>query len=101
MRLRRKRNRLRAYLKSKELVTVSDKTARLSRDVVQCYSTIQNENVRLPFFLKYYRDLGVGHFLIVDNDSDDGGREYLAEQVMFRYGPPRGVTGSRISGWIG
>ena len=80
MRLRRKRNRIRASLKSKQLVPVTDKTARLTRDVVQCYSTIQNENIRLPFFLQYYRDLGVGHFLIVDNDSNDGGREFLAKQ---------------------
>lgn len=43
-------------------------------------STLRNERVRLPYFLHYYRDLGVGHFLIVDNDSDDGSREYLESQ---------------------
>ena len=36
--------------------------------------------MRLPYFLKYYRDLGVKHFVMVDNDSDDGGREYLEHQ---------------------
>ncbi len=44
------------------------------------FSTLRNERVRLPFFLKYYRDLGVNHFLIVDNDSDDGSLEYLEDQ---------------------
>jgi len=43
-------------------------------------STLRNERVRLPFFLTYYRNLGVNHFIFVDNNSDDGSREYLAEQ---------------------
>ena len=39
-----------------------------------------NEKIRLPYFLHYYRELGVKHFLIVDNGSDDGSREYLEAQ---------------------
>ena len=41
---------------------------------------MRNEIIRLPYFLEYYRKLGVAHFLIVDNDSDDGTGEYLADQ---------------------
>ena len=44
------------------------------------FSTLRDEYVRLPYFLQYYRDLGIAHFLIVDNDSSDGGTEYLARQ---------------------
>ena len=44
------------------------------------FSTLRNERVRLPYFLRYYRDLGVDHFLFVDNDSTDGTREYLSRQ---------------------
>ena len=33
-----------------------------------------------PTFLRYYRKLGVQHFLMVDNGSDDGSRDYLAKQ---------------------
>lgn len=36
--------------------------------------------IRLPYFLDYYRRLGVDHFLFVDNGSDDGTAEYLAAQ---------------------
>ena len=43
-------------------------------------STLRNERIRLPYFLKYYRDLGVRHFLFVDNASNDGTRDYLVEQ---------------------
>lgn len=45
--------------------------------VVAC---MRNEMFMLPHFLGHYRRLGVGAFLIVDNLSDDGTREYLAEQ---------------------
>jgi hypothetical protein len=41
---------------------------------------LRNEDARLPWFLTYYRDLGVNHFIMVDNGSTDGGREYLAAQ---------------------
>jgi hypothetical protein len=30
--------------------------------------------------LDYYREMGVNHFLFVDNDSTDGTMDYLAEQ---------------------
>lgn len=41
---------------------------------------MRNERLRLPFFLDHHRRLGVGHFLIVDNGSDDGTVEYLRDQ---------------------
>ncbi len=34
----------------------------------------------MPYFLKYYRELGVNHFIVVDNGSDDGSREQLETQ---------------------
>jgi len=41
---------------------------------------LRNELPRLPAFLAHYRGLGVQHFLVVDNRSDDGVQEYLARQ---------------------
>ena len=43
------------------------------------FATLRNEAPRLPYFLEYYRALGVDHFLIVDNGSDDGSADLLAE----------------------
>ena len=80
LRLARKRWLVRAFRKRRELQAVSDRTAQISPDQILLYSTFRNERIRLPFFLNYYRDLGVNHFLMVDNGSDDGGREYLATQ---------------------
>lgn len=59
---------------------VSDRTDQIgSRDLIAA-STVRNEIARLPFFLSYYRKLGIDHFLFVDNDSDDGTREFLGKQ---------------------
>jgi len=80
LRLARQRWRLRAFRKRRELRPVADRTARIRPGDILVLSTFRNEAVRLPYFLKYYRDLGVNRFLMVDNGSDDGGREMLAEQ---------------------
>ncbi|UWP90727.1 glycosyltransferase family 2 protein [Aliiroseovarius crassostreae] len=80
MRLKRKHRKLRAFRKRRELSEVENRTRAIRPDDILVFSTLRNERIRLPYFLKYYRDLGVSHFLIVDNGSDDGGREYLAEQ---------------------
>ncbi len=47
---------------------------------VAVISVIRNEAAMLRHFLAHYRRLGVGGFLIVDNGSDDGSVEYLADQ---------------------
>ena len=48
--------------------------------MILCFATMRNEMLRLPHFLAHYRKLGVAHFLIVDNGSNDGTAEYLTEQ---------------------
>jgi Glycosyl transferase family 2 len=80
LRLRRKRGHLRAWLRGRELRPVNDRTRGLGADTIYVLSTLRNERIRLPYFLRYYRNLGVDHFLMVDNDSTDGSREYLAQQ---------------------
>lgn len=80
MRLRRKRAKIRAFRKHFSLRPVADRTSQIEPGDVLLFSTLRDEFVRLPYFLQYYRDLGIAHFLIVDNDSSDGGPEYLARQ---------------------
>ncbi len=80
LRLRRKKYRLRAMRKSRELLGVADRTDQIKPSDVLCFVTLRNERIRLKYFLSYYRDRGVSHFFFVDNDSTDGTREYLAEQ---------------------
>jgi hypothetical protein len=80
LRLARKRWRIRAFRKSRELKGVVNRTAQVRHGDILVFSTLRNERKRLPYFLRYYRNLGVNHFFFVDNGSDDGSREYLAEQ---------------------
>ncbi len=80
MRLRRKRLLLRAFRKRRDLGGVEFRARNLSPSDVLCFIVLRNEKVRLPFFLKYYRALGIKHFFIVDNGSTDGSTQYLAAQ---------------------
>ncbi len=80
MRQKRRRLLLRALRKRRQLVSVMDRSDQITADAILAFSTVRNEMIRLPYFLEYYRKLGVAHFLIVDNDSDDGTCEYLAKQ---------------------
>ncbi len=80
LRLQRKRFLVRSWRKSRALELAVDRTSGIRRGDVLCFLTLRNEQVRLPYLLSYYRDRGVGHFLIVDNNSTDGLREYLIEQ---------------------
>lgn len=41
---------------------------------------VRNEMYFLPAFLAHYRRLGVGEFYVVDDKSDDGSLDFLAEQ---------------------
>ncbi len=80
LRLVRKKWRIRAFRKRRELRAVVNRVPTIRQDDILLFSTLRNERVRLPYFLAYYRDLGVGHFLIVDNGSTDGSDAWLAEQ---------------------
>lgn len=80
MRWRRKRLVLRATRKGRQLSRVRDRTRQIAPDAILAFTTLRNERIRLPYFLSYYRKMGVDHFLMVDNGSDDGSGDYLAEQ---------------------
>ena len=80
LRLQRKRWHLRARRKSRELQVLKDQTHKIKPSDILLFSTFRNEDIRLPYFFKYYRDLGVDHFIMVDNESEDGGGDYAAAQ---------------------
>lgn len=80
LRWKRRRLLLRALRKRRQLRAVADRTADIAPGAILAFSTMRNEMLRLPHFLAHHRALGIGHFLIVENDSDDGTRDYLARQ---------------------
>lgn len=80
MRLRRKRFLWRALRKRHQLDPVTDRTRGIGHKMILLFAVMRNEALRLPYFLRHYHDLGVEHFLIVDNDSTDGTAALLAER---------------------
>lgn len=63
-----------------KLDVVVNRTGALTPSDVVCVMTVRDEALRLPYFLDHHRALGVRQFLIVDNDSTDGSRDFLAAQ---------------------
>ena len=80
LRIRRKRFLLRAWRKSSQLTQDIDRTSQIGSSDILCFVTLRNEILRLPYLLDHHRRLGVGHFLIVDNGSDDGSLAFLRDQ---------------------
>ncbi|WP_171132744.1 MULTISPECIES: glycosyltransferase family 2 protein [unclassified Ruegeria] len=80
MRLRRKRRLIRCVRKRRELKPLRNATKSIRPDDILLVCVVRNEKIRLPYFLDYYRRLGVDHFLFVDNDSTDGTAEFLTSQ---------------------
>ena len=48
---------------------------------VRVFGVFRNESLRIPYFFEYYRSLGVTEFVVVDNDSTDGTRDWLLQQT--------------------
>ncbi len=80
LRLQRKRWKFRAFRKRRELSVVQNRTTSIEPGDILLFCTFRNEDIRLPYFFEYYRNLGVDHFLMVDNGSSDGGSAFAAEQ---------------------
>lgn len=64
-------------------------------------SVMRNERARIGDFLHHYRLLGVRHFAIIDNGSNDGTRDYLAAEPDVRlFAADGGFDWRRKHGWI-
>jgi len=78
MRWKRRRLRLRAIAKSRELTCV--RRGKWQKHDILLFCTLRNEAERIDWFLHHYRRLGVQHFVFIDNGSTDGTRETLLAQ---------------------
>ena len=81
LRWKRRRFLFRVWRKRNQITPLADRTSEIAGTAILAFSTVRNEMTRLPYFLDYYRRLGVDHFLFVDNGSDDGTTAYLAAQT--------------------
>ena len=70
----------RAIRRRRQLHVVERRTDGIAKGDILLFASVRNEMGRLPHFLDYHRNLGVAHFLIVDNSSTDGTKEHLSAQ---------------------
>ncbi|WP_254442565.1 glycosyltransferase family 2 protein [Ruegeria arenilitoris] len=80
LRLKRKRLLWRSFRSRHQLSCQSNRTENIAPGAILAFSIVRNEITRLPWFFHHYRSLGVDHFLMVDNGSDDGTFEFLCNQ---------------------
>lgn len=80
LRIRRKRLLFRAFRKRRQLTNITINAADIKKTDILAFVTLRNEIHRLPYFLDHHRSLGVTHFFIVDNNSDDGSTDFLKSQ---------------------
>ncbi|MFN0115397.1 MAG: glycosyltransferase family 2 protein [Paracoccaceae bacterium] len=80
LRWKRRRMLWRALKARHQMALVRDRTALIRPGDILCFACVRNERLRLPWFLAHHRALGVRQFLFIDNASDDGTADYLAEQ---------------------
>ncbi|NOR61388.1 MAG: glycosyltransferase family 2 protein [Rhodobacteraceae bacterium] len=80
LRLLRKKWQIRTIRRKKDLHNVKMGENHAKKGGIFLFSTMRNEALRLPYFLEYYRNLGVDQFFIVDNGSTDGTTELLKAQ---------------------
>lgn len=63
------------------------------------FAVVRNESLRLPRFLEHYRRLGAAGFVIVENNSTDSTRKFLAAQEDVRlYATSQHFTGK--AAWL-
>ncbi|QGY04689.1 glycosyltransferase family 2 protein [Methylobacterium mesophilicum SR1.6/6] len=70
---------IRRTAKSRDLACIKLRPE-LSQAIHVVLMIVKNEQSRIPFFLRYYRNLGFQHFVAIDNCSTDGTREILLQE---------------------
>ena len=45
-------------------------------------AVLKDEIIRLPYFFKYYKNIGIKHFIMIDNDSKDGSFQFLQDAIQ-------------------
>lgn len=56
---------------------IDDKPIPDAPDEIRVFAMLRNESLRLPYFLKYYKGLGVDRFLFIDNGSTDDSMDII------------------------
>lgn len=78
--LQRRSRIVREKRASRELKKIRFRREQIKSSDIIAVVVTRDERKRLPFFLKYYRSLGVNHFYFIDHLSQDDTEQYLLRQ---------------------
>lgn len=70
---------LQSWRHGRALKPVLDRTGAIKPGDILLFCTLRNEGPRMPWFLSYYRERGVDHFIFVDNDSTDSFQDWARQ----------------------
>ena len=84
-----------------ELVRRDARHIGTDRDEIRLFAVIRDETLRLPYFLEYYRQLGVARFFFIDNLSKDGSGEYLLQQPGCHVSSPAAPMAEVVPAYTG
>lgn len=85
---------------SKEKLIEIKRGRNIQNSTVTLVCAIKNNLTYLKKLLPYYRDLGVGHFVFIDNNSEDETADYLKDQDdVTLFSAPYSFNGVRKAGW--
>ena len=48
-------------------------------------AVLKDEIIRLPYFFKYYKNIGIKHFIMIDNNSNDDSFQFLQNNAIHDY----------------
>lgn len=65
----------------RQLQLIQDRLHEIGPRDILLVTCLRNERMRMEAFTNYYRGLGVRHFLVIDNDSDDGFMDWASRQT--------------------
>jgi glycosyltransferase involved in cell wall biosynthesis len=64
---------------SKKLLLTFGGAVPKKRNEIRLFAMARNESLRLPYFIKYYQDLGVERFIFIDNGSTDDTKDIIRD----------------------
>jgi glycosyltransferase involved in cell wall biosynthesis len=67
-------------LEQLNIIKLDDREILQKTEEIRAFICVRNEILRLPWVLEYHRKIGVTRFIVLDNGSTDGSREYLLSQ---------------------
>jgi hypothetical protein len=68
---------LKLFKKNHKLKYISNCIIPEIKEEIRLFAVFRNELIRLPHFIKYYQNLGVDRFFLIDNNSSDGSMNFL------------------------